>query len=117
MTTLRATLDDAIGRASARELPTIIGELERAKASAYQRLLPSQGGTQGSDYLTIIEVATRLRLSRARVYELVRCGDLRSVTWGRRGTRIRRADLEEWEQRRRTVVDAGLSTMLNLHRD
>jgi excisionase family DNA binding protein len=89
---MRAYLDDVISRAEATALPTIIGELERAKAQAYAKLLPPNGA--GSEYFTPHEVAARVRVSRARVYELIRAGTLPTVKWGARGTRIRRADLE-----------------------
>lgn len=116
LATLRATLEDVVSRASLVELPTVVGEFERAKAMAYAKLVPAHGDSQ-SDYLTVGEVVDRLRLSRARVYELIRCGNLPVVKWGTRGTRIRRADLEQWEKRPKVAVAVAISTMLKSSRD
>jgi excisionase family DNA binding protein len=109
---LRAQLEDAVSRASVADLPTLVGELERAKALAYGKLMSTHHGTL-SDYLTVAEVVVRLRLSRARVYELIRAGALPAVRMGRRGLRIRAGDLARWEQRPTIPVDTVISRVLN----
>ncbi len=118
LATFRATLETVVGQASAAELPTILGEFERAKAMAWAKLTPTQNGAQvQGEYLTVREVVGRLRLSRARVYELIRSGDLPHVRMGRRGMRIRLSDLTQWEKRPKFPIDKDINTLLNHLRD
>ncbi len=55
-------------------------------------------------FLTVNEIARRLRVSNMTVYRLVRSGDLPAVRVGR-GYRIREGDVERYLQRR--YMDAG----------
>jgi excisionase family DNA binding protein len=113
LATVRTTLEALVADAAGVELPMLLGELERARAMAWMRLAPSHDGTRAqADYLTIREVVARLRLSRARVYELVRSGDLPTVKLGTRGTRVRRVDLEQWEKRPRAPM-GGVARVLH----
>lgn len=45
--------------------------------------------------LTAQDVANRLRVTRQRVYEMIRAGELRSIKVGRL-VRIDEADLQDW---------------------
>lgn len=51
--------------------------------------------TAESGLLTVDEVATYLRISRAKAYQLVAAGDLPSVRMGR-SVRVRRDKLADW---------------------
>ncbi|MFN2389989.1 MAG: helix-turn-helix domain-containing protein [Actinomycetota bacterium] len=57
-----------------------------------------------SDYLTVAEVARRLRVSNMTVYRIVKAGQLAAVRVGR-GYRIREADVQRYLQQR--YMDAG----------
>ena len=92
-----------VEQASPSELPSIIGELETARAKAWARInqpmAPSPAGTEDytADY-TAEGLADHLSLTRGTVYRLYRAG-----VWpnsykigGKKGLRIPRADVEAW---------------------
>lgn len=56
------------------------------------------GPTEAGRYLTIPEVADRLRLAPSYVYQLARRGDLPTLRMGKY-VRVRPEDLREWEAR------------------
>ncbi|TCK25247.1 AlpA family transcriptional regulator [Pseudonocardia endophytica] len=45
--------------------------------------IPDQRGTQEAPFLTVAEVAERMRVSRMTVYRLVHSGELPAVRFGR----------------------------------
>jgi excisionase family DNA binding protein len=100
-----AALERLITRAERPELATLIGDLERLKALSLGRLVaatsPARAASDVAEdtYLTLAEVATRLRFSLPYCYELARRGDLPTLRRGKRGIRVRLADLRVWEQR------------------
>jgi excisionase family DNA binding protein len=56
------------------------------------------------ELLTMPHVARLLKVSVGRAYELHRSGELPSVTLGERQVRVRRRDLIEYLQKRRTLA-------------
>ena len=95
-----------------KEVPDLLGKLEAVRTMLLARLFgtaaadaptaTSQPGDEQS-LLTIPDVAERLRMKPASVYELVRRGDLPSIRIGPRQVRISVAQLRLWiEARSRT---------------
>ena len=62
-------------------------------------------GVHDDQVLTMPEVARLLTVSVGRAYELGRSGELPTVTLGERQVRVRRSDLREYLQKRRTLAD------------
>jgi excisionase family DNA binding protein len=86
------------------DVPEVSGELERLRVLAWQRLLDAQPppAPEADVYLTIPQVAERLRLSKSFCYELTRRGILPShqLGQGQRGLRVHVAELIAWEATR-----------------
>jgi excisionase family DNA binding protein len=59
--------------------------------------------TQPDTLLMVADVARTLSLSKPRVYELVRNGDLPAVTIGQRQLRVRQRDLDRYLSRTRDL--------------
>lgn len=80
-------------------IPRLLGELERLRAELTLRLVtpaaPKPQADAEDDLLTVPEVAERLRVPKARVYELARSRDLPSVRLGK-CVRVRPEDLRVW---------------------
>ena len=101
-------LDGLIGEMSTDDLPVFLGDLERLKAAGWVRLFleppgatkagrpdPAAGGA-GERLLTVNAAAQRLSLRPARVYELIRRGELPSVRLGERQVRIPARQLDAY---------------------
>lgn len=56
---------------------------------------------QSTDYLTIREVADRLRLTPSYVYKLCAQGQIPFFRFGRKSYRVARGDLIAWERARK----------------
>ncbi len=86
------------------DVPEVSGELERLRVLAWQRALDAQAppAPEAAEYLTIPQVAERLRLSKSFCYELTRRGMLPShqLGQGQRGLRVKLAELIAWEATR-----------------
>ena len=75
----------------AKDLPRVLCEVERLRAELWSALCAAAAtartttAARSSDieFLTVSEVATKLKVSRGHVYELVRRGHLRVVRTGR----------------------------------
>lgn len=75
----------------AKDLPRVLGEIERLRAELWSALCAAAATacattpTPSSDvgFLTVAEVAAKLKFSRGHVYELVRQGRLRVIRTGR----------------------------------
>jgi excisionase family DNA binding protein len=73
----------------AKDLPRLLGEVERLRAELWSALCAAVATTRGTTpsgdlgFLTVAEVAAKLKFSRGHVYELVRQGRLRVVRAGR----------------------------------
>jgi excisionase family DNA binding protein len=75
----------------AKDLPRVLGEIECLRAELWSALCAAAGTTCGTTptrsgdigFLTVAEVAAKLKFSRGHVYELVRQGRLRVVRTGR----------------------------------
>ena len=57
-----------------------------------------------SDWLTVPEIAERLRIPRNRCYALVASGELPEVRIGRRSIRVNKRELERFLLEERRVV-------------
>jgi excisionase family DNA binding protein len=117
-----AALEFAVVRVQLADLPFLIGEVERVKAVAWRRMTtdpvapapdPPRRLDEADVYLTIPEVAQRLRFSVPYIYELVRRGDFSVIRRGKRGIRLRLSDLRAWETRHAgNPLDGGPDTLL-----
>ena len=60
--------------------------------------MSSQGaqGHQPNQLLTVAQVCSEYGLGRTRLYELLGSGLLPAKVWGKRGTRIRREDIDNF---------------------
>jgi excisionase family DNA binding protein len=99
---LPAAVSDDPRTIPVEEIPTAIGELEAFKAALWGRLVSPAAPVAGSaslDLLTVPQVAQRLKVTRARVYELIRAGDLPCTPVGRY-KRIDPAALHAWVSKR-----------------
>jgi excisionase family DNA binding protein len=121
-----ALIERALAECAPSEVAEIVGQLERLKFLAWNRRppriegLPSQQAEDQDRYLTIGEVAARLRLSKSYCYELARRGRLpvTALANGERSIRVKLSELATWEAGlRKNPVDDGLSTMLSSRRD
>ncbi len=75
--TFWGTLEHALAEAELSEVPRLIGELERLKATLMARMLGQQGRLDkepepNEPLLSIPQVAERLNVTKSRVYELAR---------------------------------------------
>jgi excisionase family DNA binding protein len=112
---LPADLGERIESASAADLPTLIGELEQAKARAWARLAqPASLSAPPTEDYTAEGLATHLKLTKGTVYRLYRAGVWpNAYKVGRtKGLRIPRADVEAWraakvERPRFELIRAG----------
>ncbi|HZP39418.1 MAG TPA: helix-turn-helix domain-containing protein [Methylomirabilota bacterium] len=76
---------------AAKDLPRVLGEIECLRAELWSALCAAAATTCGPTptrsgdigFLTVAEVAAKLKFSRGHVYELVRQGRLRVVRTGR----------------------------------
>jgi excisionase family DNA binding protein len=72
-----------------KDLPRELGEVERLRAELWSALCAAAATTRATTppsdvgFLTVAEVAAKLKFSRGHVYELVRQGRLRVVRTGR----------------------------------
>lgn len=72
-----------------KDLPRVLGEVERLRAELWSALCAAAATTRATTppsdvgFLTVAEVAAKLKFSRGHVYELVRQGQLRVVRTGR----------------------------------
>ncbi len=94
----------------AQEIPALLGELERLRATLWASMVASPGRSRNGQpeapppqdrLLTAKEAAARLGIPAPRVYEMVRRGELPAKRFGdgdpkRRTVRISSADLRAW---------------------
>ena len=71
-----------------KDIPRALAELERLRADLWSTLYtaavtPRTPHARDTTFLTVAEVAARLKLSRGHVYELVRSGRLAAIRTGR----------------------------------
>lgn len=96
----RGDLDRMVTEAPDEDLPAIVGDLERAKALAYARMLSPKAVVSGDDDLLSMDaVAVELGVSEWNARELGRRGELPTVHVGERGVRVRRGALREYIRR------------------
>jgi excisionase family DNA binding protein len=74
------------------DIPELLGQLEQLRARLYLRL---SGPSAPPKLLTVAQVAHRLGVSSARVYDLIREHEMPQVRMGRQ-VRIREQDLTTW---------------------
>jgi len=88
----------------AAEIPATIGRLEEFKAALYSHLAtPASVAPVSTGLLTAEEVAKRLAMTEARIYEMARTGELPSILIGR----LRRFEPEaiaKWLATRRSAI-------------
>jgi excisionase family DNA binding protein len=88
-------------RVPVEHIPAVLGEVEAYKAALWLRLVmpSSRAGAvdaqPSAPLLTVAQVAERLGVTKARVYELGRCGEVPSVRIGKL-VRFRSADLDRY---------------------
>jgi excisionase family DNA binding protein len=87
-------LEQAVQEMPLSDLPAVLGHLEKLKVVAWSRMLTGPQNGQGDDeLLTVPEVATRLKVSKDRAYELVHRGDIKKTPIGTRSVRVKPSDL------------------------
>jgi len=92
-----------VANAEPADLPSLVGELEAAKAAAWARLAgPSARppDAPADRLLTMPQAAERLGITEHQARELGRRGDLPTVLVGERHVRVRASTLTEWIRRR-----------------
>jgi excisionase family DNA binding protein len=89
------SIDRTIDSAQLNEIPALIGCLAQLQAKAQLKMLAGHGTTaaQSEALLTVPEIATRLKLSPYRVYELIRQGHLQRVPLPGKSVRVRPSEL------------------------
>ncbi len=101
LTTLLTQVRERIAAAPPDTLAATAGQLEELRVRCWERAVgsgtngPGAPTDDGGPMLSAEEVAARLRLTRQRVYEMCRRGDLPGVRCGKYW-RMRPADLERW---------------------
>ena len=108
-----AELNKHIEQASLAELPTLIGELEQAKAMAWSRLAQPATALSSDDMLLNVEETSKLlNIPVSYVYDLARTHKLPKVKIGKY-LRFSRMEVLAWarQQVSDTAVDARLSTV------
>jgi excisionase family DNA binding protein len=122
-------LERIVAQGTHAEIAEIVGHLERLKFLAWNRhhdrddVARPRPPDDQDRYLTIGEVAARLRLSKSYCYELARRGSLPVTPLGKTGARgkafrVKLSELEEWEARlSKRSPDSGLSTMRRSRHD
>jgi len=118
-----ATLERQLATATPQEIPRLVGELERIKTVLLARIMSAAAGVNGRtegqasenlDHLTISEVAVLLHMSKGRVYELIRQGELPAVRLGKKDLRVPLAALRErLAQRQENRLDKLQYTLYN----
>ena len=86
------------------DIPALLGDLRRIEAVAEGRMISTlaqmngraEAQTTGDRLLTIPEVADLLAVPTARVYEMIRRGDLPAAKVGKKNVRVPSTDLREW---------------------
>ena len=95
-----AQVDRLIEQAAPGELPALAAALSARAGTAAARLLeappePRPAATNGY-LLTVAELATRLKIAKARAYELIRQGNLPCIRVGVNQIRVSEATLTKW---------------------
>jgi excisionase family DNA binding protein len=98
--TLLRELQVALASAEPREIPGVLGALERARGRALERLMRVPTSAPEDVMLTMEDVARRLAINVSQARELGRRGELPTVTVGERFVRVRQSSLEDWIRRR-----------------
>ncbi len=80
-----SALDAIVTQLPLSALPTLVGELERLKTMALARIVGERLMTTAQEdaLLTMPEVASRLKISKYRAYELARQGILKPIHIGK----------------------------------
>lgn len=86
-----------------KDIPRLLGEVERLRGELLSALCsvaaaPRVTPSRDTSFLTVAEVANRLKLSRGHVYELVRSGRLAAIRTGR-AVRVPAEELNELQPR------------------
>ncbi len=89
-------LERAVTEIPTGELASLIGCLEKLKATALTRICcPTLQVSGTGELLTAKEVSAQLRISQYRAYELLRTGQIKATRLGR-SVRVKLADLDEY---------------------
>jgi hypothetical protein len=113
MNSVLAAVEKALSEAALDQLPTILGELERLKILAWQRVIASQAQGKPTDeregLLTIPQTAIRLNIPQTRAYELTRQrGGFPVVRIGKY-LRVNPVALEGWLSQQDNGLDKNVS--------
>jgi excisionase family DNA binding protein len=100
VSTLIASIEQAIAEGKVEDIPALLGELERLKGILWNRMMTlcSSASNHTPDAITLLtmpQVAKRLAIPEGRAYELARQGRLPTVKVGKY-IRISQAKLETW---------------------
>jgi len=97
----RADLDRIVTEAPEEELPSLVGDLSRAHALAFARLVTPKAtsATDDDELLTMADVAKALDIGEWNARELGRQGVIPTVHVGERGVRVRRGALRDYIRR------------------
>lgn len=100
---LFASLEEVVMETPSAAIPALLGALERLRVVGYARLMSApvnhiqpESGAENDRWLTIPEVAARLRFTKSYCYQLARRSDLPVLRKGKH-LRVRLADLRQWE--------------------
>ena len=89
--------------ASTAECVELVGKLERLKALVWGRIMAASLPTPNdSNLLTIPEVASQLKVSEYRAYELVRHGEIKKTSIGKTSVRVKPSDLAAYVAQQRS---------------
>jgi excisionase family DNA binding protein len=87
-------------RIPVEQIPALLGQLEEYQAALWLRMVVTPKLTlvlpSSAPLLTVAHVAERLGLTQARVYQLIRTGELPSVAVGKKYRRVSPVDLDAW---------------------
>ncbi len=112
---LLVAVERAASEASYAEVPALLGELERVRATLWARLMapqtpqgPAPASKGDQLLLTVPTVAVRLAVRPARVYEMIRRNQMPVVRLGKH-VRVPASGLQTWlEQREQKPVGGDL---------
>lgn len=114
---------DRVGEVPPESIPALMTELAAVQARLVAQLLNAEdvGRRNGDEndaerLFAIADVADRLRLTKAYVYELIRQGRLPAVRIGKY-LRVRAADLSRWIEEQLGQVDKHLYDTYNFKHD
>lgn len=104
LASLLVAVERAAKELPSEEIPALLGDLRRIEAVAEGRMISTlaqmsgraEAQTTEDRLLTIPEVAALVAVPTARVYEMIRQGQIPAVRVGEKSLRIPRAALRDW---------------------